>query len=310
LLHYNNLHVNKRLTLSLTSIIALMSIAFAVAQQEKDGSVVAKGAVPILVSSSFSFTEGPAADSEGNVYFTDQPNDKILKWSTDGKITVFLDSSGRANGLFFDANDNLIACADLHNQLWSITKNKEVEVLVVDFEGRKLNGPNDLWIDPKGGIYFTDPFYKRDYWSRTEKEISEENVYYLSPDKKKLTVAASGFTRPNGIVGTPDGKLLYVSDINERKTYSYAIKEDGTLHDKKIFADMGSDGMGLDAQGNVYMTGRGVTVFNSSGHKIETITIDAPWTANVCFGGKDRKTLFITASKSVFTLKMNVKGIY
>jgi gluconolactonase len=301
--------VKKYFIPSLIGIIALMSISPAVAQ-EKYESVVAKGAEPILVSSSFSFTEGPAADSQGNVYFTDQPNDKILKWSTDGEITVFLENTGRANGLFFDAHENLIACADLHNQLWSIGKNKEVKILVSDFSGRKLNGPNDLWIDPQGGIYFTDPFYKRDYWSRTEKEISEENVYYLSPDKKELKVAVGGFTRPNGIVGTPDGKLLYVSDINERKTYSYAIKEDGTLHDKKIFADMGSDGMGLDAQGNVYLTGRGVTIFNSRGEKIETINIDAPWTANVCFGGKDRKTLFITASKSVFTLKMNVKGIY
>jgi gluconolactonase len=302
--------MNKTFSLTIACLISFLTVTPSDAQQKKYESVVAKDATPVLVSSSFSFTEGPAADSKGNVYFTDQPNDKIMKWSTNGEITVFLDSSGRANGLFFDHHDNLIVCADLENQLWSISKDKKVKVLVTDFEGKKLNGPNDLWVDPKGGVYFTDPFYKRDYWNRTDKEIMEENVYYLSPDKKKLTVAANGFTRPNGIVGTPDGKLLYVSDINERKTYSYSISDDGTLHNKKLFADMGSDGMGLDAQGNVYLTGRGVTVFNSRGEKIETINIDAPWTANVCFGGKDRKTLFITASKSVFTLKMNVKGIY
>ena len=273
-------------------------------------SVVAKGSAPVLVSSEFLFTEGPAVDAEGNVYFTDQPNDKIMKWSTDGSLSVFMEGTGRSNGLFIDKNGNLIACADLNNQLWMIDKNKNVTVLVKDFEGQKLNGPNDLWIDPQGGIYFTDPFYKRDYWTRTEKEIEEENVYYLSPDRKKLTIAASDLMQPNGIIGTPDGKKLYVADIKGRKTYSFVIQKDGTLTDKKLFADMGSDGMTVDSKGNVYLTGKGVTVFNSKGEKIETIAIEAPWTANACFGGKDRKTLFVTASKSVFTVKMKVKGAY
>jgi len=273
-------------------------------------SVVAKESVPVLVSSEFLFTEGPAVDAEGNVYFTDQPNDKIMKWSTDGSLSVFMEGTGRSNGLFMDKNGNLFACADLNNQLWMIDKSKNVTVLVKDFEGKKLNGPNDLWIDPQGGIYFTDPFYKRDYWTRTEKEIEEENVYYLPADRKKLTIAASGLMQPNGIIGTPDGKKLYVADIKGRKTYSFVIQKDGTLTDKKLFADMGSDGMTVDSKGNVYLTGKGVTVFNSKGEKIETIAIDAPWTANVCFGGKDRKTLFVTASKSVFTVKMKVKGAY
>jgi len=230
--------------------------AFVMAQS----SVVAKGSVPVLVSSEFLFTEGPAVDAEGNVYFTDQPNDKIMKWSTDGSLSVFMEGTGRSNGLFIDKNGNLISCADLNNQLWMIDKTKNVTVLVKDFEGKKLNDPNDLWIDPQGGIYFTDPFYKRDYWTRTEKEIEEENVYYLSPDRKKLTIAASGLMQPNGIVGTSDGKKLYVADIKGRKTYSFVIQKDGTLSDKKLFADMGSDGMTVDSNGNVYLTGKGVTV--------------------------------------------------
>lgn len=274
-------------------------------------SLVAKGTAPVLLSSEFLFTEGPAVDAEGNVYFTDQPNDKIMKWSAaDGTLSVYMDSTGRSNGLFIDRDGNIIACADLNNELWMIDKQKRITVLVKDFEGKKLNGPNDLWIDPQGGIYFTDPCYKRDYWTRTEKEIAEENVYYLSPDRSKLTIAASGLKQPNGIVGTPDGKKLYVADIGGRKTYSFAIQSNGMLIDKKLFADMGSDGMTIDSKGNVYLTGRGVTIFNSKGEKIENISVDAPWTANACFGGKDRKTLFITASKSVFTLKMKVKGAY
>ena len=259
----------------------------------------------MLVSSDFEFTEGPTADAEGNVYFTDQPNDKIMKWSIDGTLTVFMEGTGRSNGLYFDKKGNLYSCADQDNQLWMIDQDKKVTVLVKDFEGKKLNGPNDLWVDEKGGIYFTDPFYKREYWKRTEKEIENENVYYLSPERK-LSVAASGFVRPNGIVG--DGKKLYVADINARKTYVYTIQSDGSLTDGKLFAEMGSDGMTVDSDGNVYLTGKGVIIFNSKGEQIENISIDAPWTANVCFGGKDRKTLFVTASKSVFTVKMKVRG--
>lgn len=292
-------------------LLSLMLLNFTIcpAQESKSSDIVAKGASPVLVSSEFLFTEGPAVDSKGNIFFTDQPNDRIMKWSTDGVLSVYMEKTGRSNGLFFDKDDNLVACADLDNQLWIIDKNKKATVLVNDFEGKKLNGPNDLWIDSKGGIYFTDPFYKRDYWTRIGKEIEEENVYYLSPDRKKLSVAAAGLLQPNGIVGSPDGKKLYVADIKGRKTYSYKINDDGTLTDKTLFAEMGSDGMTVDSKGNVYLTGRGVTVFNSKGEKIETIAIEAPWTANVCFGGKDRKTLFITASKSVYTLKMKVKGV-
>jgi gluconolactonase len=232
-----------------------------------------------------------------------------MKWSVDGKLSVYMENAGRSNGLYFDNEGNLISCADLNNQLWLIDKNKKVTVLVSDFEGKKLNGPNDLWVDPKGGIYFTDPFYKRNYWTRTEKEIEQENVYYLSPDKKILRVAADGFVRPNGIVGTADGKKLYVADINDKKTWSYSIQADGTLSDKTLFAPLGSDGMTIDNRGNVYLTGKGVTVFNSEGKEIQQIPVDEPWTANVCFGGKGQKILFITASKSVYTLKMKVRGV-
>lgn len=278
--------------------------------QASKSSLVADGATVQLVSSDFKFTEGPAADKEGNVYFTDQPNDKIMKWSVDGNISVFMDGTGRSNGMFFDNKGNLYTAADEKNQVLMIDRDKNVTVLVKDFEGKRLNGPNDLWIDKKGGIYFTDPFYKRDYWSHSEKEIVEENVYYLSPDRKTVTVAVTGMTQPNGLIGTPDGKTLYIADIGARKTYSFKINSDGTLSDQTLFAEMGSDGVTLDSKGNLYLTGRGITVFNPKGEKIETIPVDAPWTANLCFGGKDRKTLFITAGKSVYTLKMKVKGAY
>lgn len=277
--------------------------------QEAQSKIIAKGATLTKLSGEFAFTEGPAADAKGNVFFTDQPNDKIYKWSAeDNTISVFMDKTGRSNGLYFDHQGNLLSCADLENQLISIDKNQKITVLVNDFEGKKFNGPNDLWVAPNGGIYFTDPFYKRPYWKHTEMELPEKRVYYLSPDKKTVTIAAREFVAPNGIIGTPDGKTLYVADISGQKTYAFPINSDGTLGERKLFAAMGSDGMTLDKKGNVYVTGKGVTVFDKNGTKIEHIDVKEPWTANVTFGGKDRKTLFITASKSVYTLKMKVKG--
>src|SRR5205814_6827125 len=120
--------------------------------------------------------------------------------------------------------------------------------------------------------------------------------------------AADDLKQPNGIIGTPDGKTLYVADIGAKKTYRYTIKDDGSLADKQLFCEQGSDGMTLDNQGNVYLTGKGVTVYDKQGKKIHQIDINEPWTANVSFGGKDRDTLFITASKAVYTLKMTDKG--
>jgi len=280
------------------------------AQSTAKASIIAPGAKVEKLADGFMFTEGPAVDARGNIFFTDQPNNRIHKWSVDGELSIFHESPGRANGLYFDKDGNLLACADLNNELWSIDMQGNVTVLVRDYEGKKLNGPNDLWEDPKGGIYFTDPFYKRPYWNRGPMEQDGQHVYYLSPNRKKLIRVTNDLVQPNGIIGTPDGKLLYIADIGDRKTYVYNITADGTLSNKKLFCSMGSDGMTIDNEGNVYLTGRGVTVFNSAGQKIEDIDIDAGWTANVCFGGKDRHTLFITAQTSLYSLRMRVKGVY
>ncbi|HSU30031.1 MAG TPA: SMP-30/gluconolactonase/LRE family protein [Bryobacteraceae bacterium] len=270
--------------------------------------VVAPGAKLVLLADGFKFTEGPAADAKGNVFFTDQPNNRILKWSVDGKLSVFKDDAGRSNGLYFDDAGNLYACADLNNQLWEIAPSGKVTVLVKEYEGKKLNGPNDVWVHPNGGIYFTDPFYKRDYWTRGPMEQDGQHVYYLSHDHKRLIRVINDLQQPNGIIGTPDGKRLYVADIKGRKTYTYTINADGTLSDKKVFVDMGSDGMTIDDEGNVYLVGKGVTVFNSRGEKIDTIAVQKPWTANITFGGKDRSTLFITASDSLYSIQTRVHG--
>ena len=299
-------------TLLVLSFFMLYSLPMKAQIMDKQG-IVAEGASLELIGTGFEFTEGPAPDAEGNVYFTDQPNNDILKWNAStGEVTLFMDEAGRSNGMFFDDQGQLITCADMKNQMWSVdVDTRDVEVLVYGYRGKRLNGPNDLWIHPNGGIYFTDPLYKRDYWKRDpEMQQDGEYVYYLSPDRSRLMRVAENIVKPNGIIGTPDGKKLYVADIGDDKTYVYDINEDATLSNQRVLFELGSDGMTLDNKGNVYVTGDGVTVFDKTGEKIAHIPVDKGWTANVCFGGPDRQTLFITAMDSVFGLKMEVKGAY
>lgn len=273
-------------------------------------NIIAPGAAPILISDQFSFTEGPATDKAGNIFFTDQPNNKIWKYDINGKLSLFMDKSGRSNGLYFDKKGNIIACADEHNQLWQISPEKKVTVLVQDDDGKTLNGPNDVWVNPaSGGIYFTDPYYKRDYWDKDHPAMRKQNVYYLPKNKKKAVPVETEIEKPNGIIGTPDGKFLFIADIGASKIFKYKIDRYGQLSDKQLFVHHQTDGMTIDSEGNIYLAGKGVTVYNPQGQLIEQIPIPEGWTANVCFGGKGKNVLFITASKSIYTLQMNVKGV-
>jgi len=284
----------------------LLAVSFAAFAQDAPYDTLNKA---MLIAKQFSFTEGASVDKKGNVFFTDQPNNKIWEYSADGKLTVFLDSAGRSNGMYFDKKGNLVTCADEHEQLWSISPDKKIKVLLTDYQGHLMNGPNDIWIDNKGGIYMTDPYYQRPWWTRTKPDLDGQKVYYLPKGKKQPFIVDADLKQPNGIVGTPDGKYLYVADIADNKTYKYSINTDGTLSDRKLFTEQGSDGMTLDEKGNVYLTGKGVTIYNPEGEKIAHINIPEPWTANLCFGGRNKDVLFITASKAIYTVKMNVKGV-
>jgi len=286
----------------------LLVFGLTTAIRAEESKIIAPGTKLEKLAGGFAFTEGPACDDQGNIYFTDQPNDRIHKWSVEGKLTTFLAPCGRSNGLCFDARGNLWACADEHNQLWSIDPAGKATVVVKDYQGKLLNGPNDVWLRPDGGLYFTDPYYPRPYWKRGPKQLGER-VYYLAPDHKRLSVVIDDFNQPNGIIGTPDGKTLYVADIGANKSYAYQIQPDGALAGKRLFCRLGSDGMTIDDRGNVYLTGHGVTVFNPAGEQIEHIPIHEAWTGNICFGGKDRRLLFITASTSIYGLRMAVKGV-
>lgn len=273
------------------------------------GALIVKGEQVNKAGSGYAFTEGPSVARDGRVFFTDQPNDRIYIWNEESGITLFKENCERANGTWFDREGNLLACADLYNSIIKFTPTGEM-ITIYDkgFGGAHLNGPNDLWQDSKGGIYFTDPYFRRDYWEAGHKQEQEiQAVYYLKPSGELVRVIED-LKVPNGIVGTPDGKFLFVADMMGRATWKYTINADGSLGNKTLFAPSGSDGMTIDRQGNVYLTAGRILVFNPEGQKIGEIGLpEAP--TNLCFGGKKRNILFITARTSVFTLKMKVRGV-
>jgi gluconolactonase len=222
--------------------------------------IINHGDIVKLLADGFLFTEGPASDGNGNIYFTDQPNDRIMLWSSTGNLSVFLQPAGRSNGLSFDNKGNLWACADEKNALWCIDPGKNITIIPSEYQGKALNGPNDLWNTPGGGVYFTDPFYKRAWWDHDAMPQPIQAVYYLSPDRKTITRVADDLEQPNGITGSHDAKKLFVADIRANKTWKYTINKDGSLSNKRLFCEKDSDGMTIDQKGNIYLTGNGVTV--------------------------------------------------
>ena len=251
----------------------------------------------VMLADGFRFTEGPVGDADGNVYFTDIPNNNIIKYSFDGKTSVFLPNSGGANGLYFDNDGLLNICQGGARQLSMLNAQGKLEVLADKYDDKPFNSPNDLWIDGKGGIYFTDPRY-----GNRDNMALGEHVYYLTPDRSKVILVIDDMARPNGLIGTKDGNILYVADNGGKKTFSYTINPDGTLSDKKLFVSRGSDGMTIDIYGNIYITTDKVEVYNSAAQEI--MTIDVPQhPSNVTFAGKDNKTLYITARTAFYAVK-------
>jgi gluconolactonase len=288
----------------------------------------------VTIAEGFLFTEGPAVDRHGNVFFTDQPNDKIYRWDArKGTVTLFLEGTGRANGLAIDKDGNIIAAADMRGELWKIFPDGSHKVLINNYNGKLLNGPNDVWINPNnGGIYLTDPIFPRRYWApgdprqqgweptRSEQAAQGKggHVYYLPPGARKIhrvTSDALGWESdswPNGVVGTPDGKKLYVNKWyydDKGGTWVFDIKRDGTLTNMRKFTDWGGDGMSMDEKGNVYISNnQGVMAFDPNGTNILRIPVGGQGTNNT-FAGRDGKTLFITGPPDrVIAIRMNVRG--
>lgn len=299
------LAVRKLQKLTLTTLVCA-SVTMGSVSSAQDLQLVAPDASVQLLADSFTFTEGPAADARGNVYFTDIPANRIHVWTVSGELQTFRDNSNGTNGLFFDSNGQLFGAEGGAGRITRMDAQGNATAVTDQHNGAAFNSPNDLWIDAAGGIYFTDPRYG----DESDNPQPGYYVYYLAPGASAAQAVITDLVKPNGIIGTKDGTTLYVADHLGNQTFAYNIVAPGQLSDKRLLAAQGSDGLTLDEQGNLYLTGgRHITVYNTQGELLQTIEFPlAP--ANMTFGGEDRDTLFVTARSSLFALQMNVKGMY
>ncbi len=296
-----------------------ISISFAIiltlsCTAEEKSSIPGIGPVSTIkkVHGDFQFTEGPARDIEGNLYFTDVAGNKIYKMDKDGEISVFLEPSGHANGLMFESNDKLIAC-QMDGRLVSINSTtKKVTVLTDKYNGTRYNAPNDLVVDKTGGVYFTDPLFRAPQPLPQKKQA----VYYRNSEGE-VTLLLDNLKAPNGIILSPDEKTLYVIPSMQKDMWAYPVTSPGTLGEGRVFCELtqaegrdnsGGDGVSVDSKGNLYITSElGIQVFNPEGKLLGIIKFpEQP--ANVTFGGPEMKTLYVTARTSLYSAEMEIKG--
>ena len=282
------------------------------------------------------FTEGPAADAKGNVYFSDLANNRIMKLAPDGELSVFRDDSGRANGNLYDRHGRLVTCEGAEKgpggrrrMVRTDLSTGQVTVLTERYQGRRYNSPNDLAIDSQERIYFTDPRYG----DRSGLEMDVEAVYRLDPDGTVTRLLAQPtIQKPNGIALAPDDKTLYVVDSNpapkgNRKIWAFDLHPDGNLSGQRLAYDFGQgrggDGMGVDMKGNLWIAAgisqprragettdvpTGVYVVSPAGKLLGRIPIPEDVITNLTFAGPDKKTLYVTAGKTLFTTRIGVAG--
>ena len=280
--------------------VLLMSSALA-----QDAGLIAHGAEVVEVQGGFGFLEGPVSTRDGTLYFTDIDNNVVHRMLPGGQIGIAYSPSQYANGLTLDLDGSLLICEQSGQRLTKLDSEGNLTVVADDFNGQPFNSPNDAWVHPNGSIYFTDPRYR---YPDGDLAQPGEYVYRISPDRQRIEAVILDIPKPNGIVGTEDGRVLYLASTETRKIYRYDINIDGSLSNRSEFADQGSDGMTLDEQGNVYLTWvGGISIRNPAGEQIEFIET-AQMPANVGFGGVDGRTLYMTARTSLYSLRMNVRA--
>lgn len=267
----------------------------------------------VKLHTGFGFTEGPAVDREGNVFFSDIPNQRIHKIDTQGQLTVLRENSNKANGLMVNAKGEIIAC-EMNGRVVAISPDgKEVRVLASEYQGQRLNAPNDLVIDRQGGVYFTDPSFS----APQPLPQGKTSVYYIEPTNNTVVRVVENLPNPNGVILSPDEKMLYVIPTGQADMMVYPVISAGKLGEGRVFCTLqqpqgkqntGGDGVTVDVKGNLYIASQlGLQVVNPEGKILGIIKLpEQP--ANVCFGGPDMKTLYVTARTSVYTIPMNVTG--
>lgn len=297
------------------SLCVLLLAGVSLSAQDKSEEIAGVGKIGPVVKlhTGFEFTEGPAADADGNVYFTDIPKERIHKVDAKGKLSTFREKTNHANGLMVAASGEIYAC-EMDGQVVAYSADgKERRVLTGKYNDKRFNAPNDLVIDRDGGVYFTDPTF------RAPKELPQGKaaVYYLSADGKTTTRLLDDLPNPNGVILSPDEKTLYVIPSGQADMMSYPVEKPGKIGKGKVFCTLkqpdnkkntGGDGLTVDVKGNLYITSQlGLQVFDKDGKYLGTIKLpEQP--ANVTFGSAKFDTLHVTARTSLYTVKMEVAG--
>lgn len=263
------------------------------------------------LATGFGFTEGPMWDPAGFLYVSDEEINKIFRVYPDGRKEEVI-SLGDPDGNTFDRQHRLIDCASVLRAIIAVTPDGKYKILADHYEGKKLNSPNDVIIGPDGAIYFTDPTL--DLVAGEKQEIPYQGVFRLD-DKGGLRLLTKDLTQPNGLAFSPDGKLFYVDDSEQRNIRVYDVGADAALSNGRIFGeepggkkDGVPDGIKVDKNGNLFVTGpKGIWVWDAKGNHLGTIAMpEQP--ANLTWGDKDYRTLYITATKSVYRLVMKAEG--
>lgn len=264
------------------------------------------------IATGFQFTEGPLWHPEGYLLFSDIPANTIYQWQPNSKAKIFRRPSGKANGNTFDLKGRLISAEHENRRVSRTETDGKIVTLVDNYQGKKLNSPNDLIVKSDGSIYFTDPPYGI---QPIQEELGFYGVYRLSPEGQ-LTLLVDDFTRPNGIALSPDQTKLYVNDSEVGHIRVFDLQSDGSLTNGRVFAQLKDpnqegvpDGMKVDTQGNVYSTGPGgVWIFSSEGELLEVISVPEV-TTNLAWGGQNNQTLYITANTSVYRIRLQIPGL-
>ena len=273
--------------------------------------LIPKGATLAVVAKDFGFTEGPVWDPAGFLYVSDEEQNKIYKVSLDGQKTEII-ALGDPDGNTYDREHRLIDCASVLRAMIRVTPTGKYTILADRFEGKRFNSPNDVVLGPDGALYFTDPTL--DLVAGEKQELSFQGVFRLDADGK-VTLLTKELSQPNGLAFSPDGKKFYVDDSKERNIRVYDFQADGTVTNGRVFGEEPGgkgegvpDGIKVDRRGNLYITGPGgIWVWDAQGTHLGTILMpEQP--ANLAWGGKDLRTLYITATTSVYKLETNADG--
>ncbi len=268
------------------------------------------------VATGFLFTEGPVWDPRTkSILFSDMPGDIMRRWSEDGGVETFRQPSNKANGNTWDLQGRLITC-EHGSQVTRTEEDGSVTVLATHYGDRELNSPNDVIVKSDGTLYFSDPTYGRmeGFGFLREQDLDFQGVYRLSPDDGEVTLLASDFAQPNGLTFSLDESTLFVCDTDRGHIRSFDVNADGSVSGGDVWAEVTGDGDGvpdgmkIDSAGNLFVTGPGgIHVFATDGTDLGVIAIPEN-IANFTWGDTDRRTLYVTASTSLYRLRVNVPG--